>query len=242
MADDAPAGVPEWIVTYGDMMSLLLTFFIMLVSLSEVNGDAKYQAMIQAIMQHMGYVAGPSSPPGDGFPLSGMIERLKTLGSFTDDKKNPGTGGIKTPGPEGEDLRVFRGREGTSINLSGPLGFAPGSAEIPPETAEVIKTIAQKLAGKPNKIDVRGHTSLDPLPAGSKFTDKVHLSYERGRAVLEMLQKYGIQRDRMRISAVADTEPLPPSPDKKSVQPDRVEIFVLDAFARDFVGPRDVPQ
>ncbi|MBL4886213.1 MAG: flagellar motor protein MotB, partial [Planctomycetaceae bacterium] len=36
MDDDEPPGVPEWVVTYGDMMSLLLTFFIMLVSLSEV--------------------------------------------------------------------------------------------------------------------------------------------------------------------------------------------------------------
>ena len=34
--EDPPAGVPEWLVTFGDMMSLLLTFFIMLVSLSEV--------------------------------------------------------------------------------------------------------------------------------------------------------------------------------------------------------------
>ena len=39
MEEDAPPGVPEWVVTYGDMMSLLLTFFIMLVSLSEIVAE-----------------------------------------------------------------------------------------------------------------------------------------------------------------------------------------------------------
>ncbi|MEO1994779.1 MAG: flagellar motor protein MotB, partial [Planctomycetaceae bacterium] len=42
-ADSDTPGVPEWVVTYGDMMSLLLTFFIMLVSLSEVVNNRRYQ-------------------------------------------------------------------------------------------------------------------------------------------------------------------------------------------------------
>ena len=35
--EDSVPGVPEWVVTYGDMMSLLLTFFIMLVSMSQLK-------------------------------------------------------------------------------------------------------------------------------------------------------------------------------------------------------------
>ena len=41
--DDGGGGIPEWVVTFGDMMSLLLTFFIMLVSLSEIKEEQKYQ-------------------------------------------------------------------------------------------------------------------------------------------------------------------------------------------------------
>ena len=37
--EEPSAGVPEWVVTFGDMMSLLLTFFIMLVSMSEIRQD-----------------------------------------------------------------------------------------------------------------------------------------------------------------------------------------------------------
>ncbi|MFN0196532.1 MAG: flagellar motor protein MotB, partial [Planctomycetaceae bacterium] len=49
--DDAPAGAPEWVVTYGDMMSLLLTFYIMLVSMSEMkdNSNGKLRAMMDSM-------------------------------------------------------------------------------------------------------------------------------------------------------------------------------------------------
>lgn len=238
MADDPPpAGVPEWIVTYGDMMSLLLTFFIMLVSLSEIKGDSKFRAVVESIMRQLGYNAGPPAPTGDSFPLNGMIEKLRTLGSHTNTSR--GTGGIKTPGPEGKDLRVFRGRDGTSINVGGPLVFAPGSSEVSDEMRKVLKAIALKLAGKPNKIDVRGHTGPDAAVDVEGEPDQFVLSYDRARHVADVLAKAGIERERMRLSAAADNEPLPQSADKKSVQQDRVEIFVLDTYVKDFIGPRD---
>ena len=53
-----PPGVPEWVVTYGDMMSLLLTFFIMLVLLSEVVAEKKYRAILEAIQEYGAYAGG----------------------------------------------------------------------------------------------------------------------------------------------------------------------------------------
>ena len=43
--EEESMGIPEWVVTFGDMMSLLLTFFIMLVSLSEMKEEEKYPYM-----------------------------------------------------------------------------------------------------------------------------------------------------------------------------------------------------
>ncbi len=53
-AEEAP-GIPEWVVTFGDMMSLLLTFFIMLVSLSEIKEEERFQSMVEEIHQHFGH-------------------------------------------------------------------------------------------------------------------------------------------------------------------------------------------
>lgn len=236
--EDPPAGVPEWIVTYGDMMSLLLTFFIMLVSLSEVKGDKKYQAMVEAIMKYMGYHAAPLAPTGESFPLSGMVQKLKSLGAITPESE--GRGGVKMPGPHGSDLRVFKGKEGTFISLGGPLLFEPFQASLTPAAESTLIPLAQKLAGKPNKIDIRGHTSCSPLPGGSPFSDKTSLCYERARNVMTLLEAHGITRDRIRLSMADDAEPLSSAPQAEREHLDRVEIFVLDAYAKDFVGPRDL--
>ena len=55
MEDDGAPGVPEWVVTYGDMMSLLLTFFIMLVCLCAIVNDEKFRAILDCIVNYTGY-------------------------------------------------------------------------------------------------------------------------------------------------------------------------------------------
>lgn len=235
--EDPPAGVPEWVVTYGDMMSLLLTFFIMLVSLSELKGDKKYQAMVQSIMKRMGYELGPDVPPGKAFPLDSAIDKLRTLGAQS--KTEAGRGGVKVPGPEGQDVRVFKGKEGTAISLGGPLVFLPGSDELAPGAAAVVSRLALELAGKPNKVDIRGHTTRDPPPAGSAWKDNFELGYARARKVYDLFVEQGIARDRLRVSSAADTEPVPAGNDKKPQYLDRVEVYALDAFSREFIGPKE---
>ena len=55
IAEEEKAGVPEWVVTFGDMMSLLLTFFIMLVSMSEIKEEKRYQAMVESLRKRFGH-------------------------------------------------------------------------------------------------------------------------------------------------------------------------------------------
>jgi len=235
--EDPPYGAPAWTVTYSDMMSLLLTFFIMLVSLSDLRADKKYRAAVESIMKRVGYTASPHAPPGPGSPLGALIEKLKSLASATD--KDRGKGGVRKPGVPGKDNRTFLGREGTAIHCGEAPEFKPGSAEISETADPMLRAIAERLAGKPHKIEVRGHTSSAPLPEGSEFTDKLTLSYERGRRVMQILESEGVLREQMRISAAGDNDPPPPSPDQTTRREDRVVIYVLDAYARDFVGPHD---
>ena len=51
-------------------------------------------------------------------------------------------------------------------------------------------------------------------------------------------QGQGIARDRLRITAAADTEPLPESGDRSALRHDRAEVLMLDTFATDYIGPR----
>ncbi|MDA0833274.1 MAG: OmpA family protein [Planctomycetota bacterium] len=235
MQEDPPAGVPEWVVTYGDMMSLLLTFFIMLVSLSEVRAEKKFRAVMESLQQYMGYRSAPASPQGEHFPMNSMLESIQfKLGAFSDQKHK---GGIKTRSIEGDDVRVFRNREGKTTHVGSPLIFMPGSTEMSHATAEELTGILEMIAGKPNKIELRSHASSDPLPADSHLADKHVLTYERARSVYDFLVKRGVDPNRIRITAASDLE-LESTGEKQLRSDDRVDIYLIDAFTEEYVGPR----
>lgn len=234
--DDAP-GVPEWVVTYGDMMSLLLTFFIMLVSLSEIVNDEKYRAILESIQKYTGYRTGPVSPPGKYFPMNSLVKQMSILGAYTD-SPDRGRGGIKTRSLEGKDVRVYRAREGVPLKVGESLHYNQTEIDLNQARKAKLDQIIPELAGKPNKIEVRSHTSIEPLPADSPIKDKLVLTYERGRHVMLYLIQKGIAPKRIRITAAADYEPPLQSGDEKSEQMDRLDILQLDAFVDDYVGPR----
>jgi chemotaxis protein MotB len=237
--DEAPQSAPAWIVTYSDMISLLLTFFIMLVSLGDVQSNGRYRAVLESIDRRRGYHGAPSAPSGESFPLNDLIERLKSLGAHT--SESTGHGGVKHPGLPGNDLRVFTGREGTPVRAGDTVEFDRGSARVSQAAREVAKAIAQQLAGKPHKIEVRGHTSQRDLPKNCAFADKYTLSYERAWQVAKLLREQGIEPERLRLTAAGDSRPLPSTADQSARLGDRVEVYVLDMYARDFVGPREEP-
>ena len=54
----APPGAPAWVMTYGDMMTLLLTFFIMLVALSEIKKEDQFRAIVKAVKKAFGMKGG----------------------------------------------------------------------------------------------------------------------------------------------------------------------------------------
>src|SRR4051812_31722328 len=102
--DDPPAGAPEWVVTYGDMMSLLLTFFIMLVSTSELKkDDAKFRSMLNAIHQIFGPEWGKYGAPGTSLHNKSLLDKLASLGSsqsgglLKGNAPHPGPGGPNAP-------------------------------------------------------------------------------------------------------------------------------------------------
>lgn len=235
--EDPPPGVPEWVVTYGDMMSLLLTFFIMLVSLSEVAGDKKYMQVLESIQKGIGYRSGKLSPPGKGFPLNSMVEQLSTLGAHSD--TGEGRGGVKTlQSVEGADSRVYVQRHGKPIPAGPPIFFDHQQSTLTDEARRRLETIAQTLSGKPNKIEIRGHTSSAAQADEHTVVEQFALSYARARLVFDVLAAQGIEKDRMRILALGDNEPPEIASGAQTAQADRVEVVVLDVFSSEYVGPK----
>src|SRR5690349_2753264 len=77
--EDPPPSVPEWVVTFGDMMSLLLTFFIMLASMSHMKKDDQFEAMVESLRKRFGHDFNAASlVPGYSTKNSVLEEELST--------------------------------------------------------------------------------------------------------------------------------------------------------------------
>ena len=87
--EDPPPGVPEWVVTYGDMMSLLLTFFIMLVSMSEQKQDGKVRAMLDSLELRFGPDDGKFGTPGTSLQESSPNEFSASTGRSSEGGTKP---------------------------------------------------------------------------------------------------------------------------------------------------------
>src|SRR5690606_10031576 len=92
--------------------------------------------------------------------------------------------------------------------------------------------------GKPQKVEIRGHASRRPLPAGSEFDDTWQLSYARARATMKYLEEGGILPENMRLSQGGSFEPhtTHTKEEQKYDTNDRVEVMMLSEFASDLVG------
>jgi len=78
--EDRSPEAPLWYVTYGDMMTLLLTFFIMIASFSEVREQEKYQAVAKSIHRQFGREVDKSAGAvGWTRPRNGVIANMATL-------------------------------------------------------------------------------------------------------------------------------------------------------------------
>ncbi len=237
--DDQPGGVAEWVVTFGDMMSLLLTFFIMLVSMSEIREEERYRLMVEALRKRFGHETSVVSMiPGPTSPRSSPVEKLAAMGRAR--RVDTMQGGDRVRAPVGEHPRVRTIRSADQQTLGCEIVFPEGHWELSEANRRILRAAAQEIGGKPQKIEVRGHTSARPLPEDSPFRNHWDLAYARCVATMDYLVTLGIDPRRLRISVAADTEPkhIGPDPLLRRQNP-RVEVFLLDELVEDLEGTAD---
>lgn len=228
--DDAPPGVPEWVVTYGDMMSLLLTFFIMLVSMSKLKEEGRVRMTLNAMKE----VFGPdevfaSGTPGTTQPRPSAHGELYSAGSRS--RSTTGRGSKDVAGRGGPNNPVDRIREGKQITIGGPAMFARFSADVGPELKEVLDTLVNVAHNSTKLLAIRGHASPEPLPAGAAYEDHHALAFGRAEKVAAYLVSKGVDPRRVVTSSAGASEPRIRTRDpEKQRMNDRVDVFLVDAY------------
>ena len=232
--EEEEIGIPEWVVTFGDMMSLLLTFFIMLVSMSEIKEEERFQALVDSMQKRFGYDSAQVSLEPEQFtPRKSMLKKTSSLGRSKISKNKDG--GAKQKLPPGEQRKVKMIRSGKQRSVGGVIYFGETVWEMTDTEKRYLNTIAQQIAGKSHKVEVRGHTSMRPVGNADskgdawKPRDNWDLAYSRCRTVANYLIKRGVKSYRIRMAVAADNEPAHTGIDmEKLKQNSRVEVFMLD--------------
>jgi len=223
-------------VTYGDAMTLLLCFFVIIVSFSEVKQNERFQKVMESLRRAFGGYQGAVGPvPIENDPTNTLVAKLLEL-EIPDFRKNKGDSDEE--GIHGRQFRVTNVRDGIEVVVGGRITFDRFSATLKPEARDLLAKAAERLRGYNTKILVRGHATREPLPDDSLYEDARDLSYARAKAVAWELEKNGVRRIRIVPVAVGDTEPLVRQAytEERRALNRRVEVLVTENLIDDYAG------
>lgn len=227
----------RWLVTYADLITLLMAYFIMVYSLSQLD-LAKFRKVVagfRAATATMGLMEGASGvlpggggvlelegpPPPSGPPTDPLADSLQAL-----------AGGISqqvTAAGLGQLVEVRVTQEGVRVSMAGPLLFDTASAELRPEADPVLRAVAQAIrTRKELQVRVEGHADARPIQT-YRFPSNWELSSARAAAVVRRLAALsGADGTRFTIVGYGDSRPARPGDDPQALaQNRRVEIVLL---------------
>ncbi|MBQ1984477.1 MAG: flagellar motor protein MotB [Spirochaetaceae bacterium] len=221
----------EWLTTYGDMITLMLCFFVMLYN--PTDADPVQMAMMTASLQTDSVSGGMSATSGRLADLGNSINSLPSL----EKGKNLGTAKKKAvslfaPDRKSTRITITSDERGLVITLAADAFFAENSAELNiEETRDTLLRISQfltmpELAGR--KFRIEGHTDSTTADS-SKWPSNWELSSARAVNVLHYLSDFGINESQFSVAGYADNQPRHSNdtPDGRAYNR-RVDIIILD--------------
>ncbi len=227
----------RWLLTYADMITLLMAFFIMLYGMSQLD-IRKFQAMLGGVRAELGGTgvlsggaginSGGASPVGQqsrGFaprPDPGATAQLRQLV----DKSLAEL-------PSRGDVEVTTHDDTVVVRIpTDNVHFAPASAELLPGALPVLDRIAELANQQHCLIRVTGHTCDLPL-RGGPYGSNWELSADRARNVaLYIVRHWGVVPERLSCMGYADTRPLVANRDERSRRRNRrVELALTPQAA-----------
>jgi chemotaxis protein MotB len=202
-------GAPRWVVTFGDLMSLLLCFFVLLLSFSnmdrqkykQVAGSLEKAFGVQRKLKVMDIPKGIKMIAKD-FDQEVIATRIKEdLGKEIDELIQDELSELK------DQVSVEASENEVIIRLMGESTFDSGKAEIRPRLKPLLQKVAQVLRTAKGDIIIAGHTDNIPILKGPYQTN-LRLSTARASAVAEYFIDYA-HVDPQRISTMGFGEYRP---------------------------------
>ncbi len=224
-----------WQGTYGDMITLMLCFFVMLYNPSEV--DVTQMATITQSLQMqetettsggLSLSAGQLSDLGNNINSLPSLEKGKSLGMA---KKKAVS--LFAPDVKSNKITITSDERGLIITLLSDNFFEEGSAELNiNDTRETLLRLADFFRSdelKGRRFRIEGHTDSTPVAENSIFPSNWELSATRAVNVLHYLADYGVRENDFSVAGYSDTRPKFSNDTAEGrAYNRRVDIIILD--------------
>ncbi len=222
-----PPGLPGWMATFSDLITLLLTFFVLLLSFAKTE-SAKYEAALGSIRNafggnvlKQGEVLQPGKSPDNQPVMMESSEILKPFpiefltmeGMF--DKHEINRESAEDLDQMKSDLQeydlqnnvtIYEMAEGIKVRINDKIYFKEGSVRIEEISVEVFEKLVKLLANKNWTLFVEGHASKGEVSSdGSR--DAYILSSLRSAAVTKAVVRRGVQASRVSAVFYGDSRP-----------------------------------
>ncbi len=220
--NEAPENLERWLLTYSDLITLLLAFFVVMYSMSQVDNKkfGKVSDALNTVLRGGESILRYQLEPiknGHGLLKLGNLrmvqvrieERFKQLGKQ-------------------EELQTEITERGLVVHILESALFDRGSAALKPRAMEVLDLIGDQLQGRPNHIRVEGHTDDYPIQT-NVYPSNWELSSARATTVVRYYaENHAIPPDRISALGYGEFRPIAAnnSPENRA-RNRRVDVVIL---------------
>jgi chemotaxis protein MotB len=185
-------GEGNWLVSYADMMTLLVGFFVILLSFANVD-ETKYEKAKESISKEFGGIYQ--------MPYNEIVDAIRKK------LEDSGAGGQFT---------ISSTQSGIEISFLGTVFFVSGSADVKPEGKMLLDKVLPTIKKESVDFDVviEGHTDDVPLAGGGVYKNNFELSSIRACRVLDFFMEMGFSKTHLTAVGFGETRPLVPNRDE----------------------------
>lgn len=259
LLEPSHSGSERWLITYADLITLLMIFFVVMYAMSKLD-SARYETLSVALQSQFSdgssWIPKGSGVTGDEIPGKLVAERgpssAEPMATISESEKNPAQTLEQSDREENLQnlLKVVRQyisdrqledkvsasdtSRGIAITLNDLFLFDLGKADLKREAYPVLETLANLFPKLDAKVSIEGHTDDLPLNPSSLYQDNWGLSQARSVSVLRyFVQSTALPKDMFISAAYADTAPVAPNDTEENRRKNRrVEIVVLRGSER----------
>ena len=221
--DESPANNRDrWLLSYADLLTLLLAFFVVMYSVSAVNNDK-----LALISSSLAEAFNEEAFEPEAFEPEAFEQEAIKQQDWTRPDKLIEALALDIEGAT-FDFDRSSGVEFT-LSLPGELLFASGSATLKAGAREELARLLPLLHASTAGLVVEGHTDDEPTQ-GKTFASNWELSAGRAATAVRFLEASGIERNRLSIVGMADTDPIASNETPAGQASNRRVVFKVQAM------------